>query len=133
MLRFSRNKIFERITYCFVSLSWASYYNLSEYLYKKPEYSSFCTNYRPQVILFTGRGCLPGGGLWQTPPGQNTSLGRYPPPVHAGIHTPWPVHAGIQPHCPVHAGIHAPPPLGHCSGRYASYWNAFLFVNLSFP
>ena len=24
-------------------------------------------------------------------------------------------------------GRHTPPPDGHCSGRYASYWNAFLF------
>ena len=23
-----------------------------------------------------------------------------------------------------------PPPDGHCSGRYASYWNAFLFQNM---
>ena len=35
----------------------------------------------------------------------------------------------------VHAGIHTllgrhPPADGHCSGRYASYWNAFLFIYL---
>ena len=81
------------------------------------------------VILFTGGVYhsmhwgrhLPG----RHPPGQtspplmqtHTPLGRHPPcPVHAGIHTP----------CPVHAGIH-PTPSGHCSVRYASYWNAFLF------
>ena len=56
----------------------------------------------------------------QTPTGQ-TPQGRHPPadtpcPVHAGIHTPFPVHTWIH------------PPDGHCSGRYASYWNAFLFV-----
>ena len=38
-------------------------------------------------------------------------LGRYPS-MHLGRHTP---AAG------------RPPPNGHCSGRYASYWNAFLF------
>ena len=27
--------------------------------------------------------------------------------------------------CPVHAGIHT---RGHCSGHYASYWNAFFFT-----
>ena len=31
-----------------------------------------------------------------------------------------------RPPCPVHAGIHHPPG-GHCSGRYACYWNAFLY------
>ena len=42
------------------------------------------------------------------------------------------------PPCPVHAGIHPradtplgryPPPNGHWSGRYASYWNAFLWIS----
>ena len=47
---------------------------------------------------------LSGGSVshWGRPPGQT------PPP---GRHTP--------------LGRH--PPNGHCSGRYASYWNAFLF------
>ena len=52
------------------------------------------------VILFTGW-----GGGWQaetSPP-----LGRHPP--------------GRQ---------SRPPGDGHCSGRYASYWNAFLFIYL---
>ena len=31
--------------------------------------------------------------------------------------------------CPVHAEIH---PGGHCSGWYASYWNAFLFTEILF-
>ena len=30
----------------------------------------------------------------------------------------------------MHWGRHPPPPDGHCSGRYASYWNAFLFKTL---
>ena len=44
------------------------------------------------------------------------------------------MHWSRHPPCPVHAGIHTPawadrtpPPDGHCSGWYASYWNAFLF------
>ena len=73
--------------------------------------------------------------LGRHPPGQTT-----PCPVHAGIHTP-PVHAGI--HSPsrhplpstcwdTHPTLPSacwdtPSPNGHCSGWYASYWNAFLF------
>ena len=42
---------------------------------------------------------------WQTPPLADTPLGRDPP------------------------GQTPPPPADcHCSGRYASYWNAFLFI-----
>ena len=60
--------------------------------------------------------------------------GQTPPyPVHAGIHTPHcPVHAGIHPPRPVHSGIHNPPYPVHgiqsTSGRYASHWNALLFM-----
>ena len=43
-----------------------------------------------------------------------------PCPVHAGIH-PLPSVCWETPPCPVHAGIRS------TSGRYASYWNAFLF------
>ena len=60
------------------------------------------------VILFTG------GGLSAS--------------VHAGIHTPWagtPSLAGTPPG-QVHPLAGTPPHDGHCSGRYASYWNAFL-------
>ena len=53
------------------------------------------------VILFTG-----GGGVWQT-----TCLGR---------HSPW---AETPPWA-------YPPPAGHCSGQYTSYWNAFLLINM---
>ena len=50
-------------------------------------------------------------------PGQTPPLGRHTPP------TPCPVHAGIHTHpCTVHAGIQS------TSGRYASYWNAYLLV-----
>ena len=71
------------------------------------------------VILFTGGVCLSACGdmsaqgsvclsaCWDThPPGQT--------PVRAG--TP---------------GQIPPAAHGHCSGRYASYWNAFLFINFS--
>ena len=63
-----------------------------------------------------------------TPPGQ-TSLGRHPPGRHPWADTP----PRQTPLCQVHAGIHTPLPSacwdrhGYCCGRYASYWNAFLF------
>ena len=48
-------------------------------------------------------------------------------------HPPW----ADMPPCPVHAGIHTHPlpsacwdSHGYCCGRYASYWNAFLFYDL---
>ena len=53
---------------------------------------------------------------WQTPP--RACLDTHPPP------------------CPVHAGIHTPLPSacwdtrGYCCGRYASYWNAFLYYTI---
>ena len=88
-------------------------------------------------ILSTGGGggsqhALGGGCLQQAPgqthPGQTPPRADTPCPVHTRIHTsPCPVHAGIHTSsCPVHAGIH-PTGSGHCSGRYASYWDAFLF------
>ena len=56
------------------------------------------------VILFTGE------GVWQTPP---------PPP---GRHSP---QVDTRP------GRHPPPRDGYCSGRYVSYWNAFLLISAS--
>ena len=38
------------------------------------------------------------------------------------------VHAGIHPMGRDHPGRH--PPGSHCHGRYASYWNAFLFPEI---
>ena len=95
------------------------------------------------VILFTG-------GVWQTPPQADTPLGRHspgqtPPPV--GRHPlPWkdtflgrhPPRQTPHPQADTPLGKpslwQTPPPLGrhppvdgHCSRRYASYWNAFLF------
>ena len=62
---------------------------------------------RLSVILSTG------GGVWQTPP-----LADITPPgtdILSGRYTP--ARAGTL-----------PPRDGHCSGRYASYGNAFLFI-----
>ena len=97
------------------------------------------------VILFTGMGNV-ADTPWQiTPP---LHPGRHPPGRHPplGRHSIGQTTPGLTPPCPVHAGIHTPlpsacwdthPPAqcmlgytpdlgGHCSGRYASYWNAFL-------
>ena len=82
----------------------------------------------------------PQGGIWQipslaenppsrdppgqrppgpTPPGQTHSLDKHPlgrhPPTWADTRPP----------------RQRPPSDGHCSGRYASYWNAFLFLNVT--
>ena len=57
-------------------------------------------------------GCLPMGPGGYTPPGRqpqvNNPLGRHPPNQTISL------------------GRHPPPRDGHCSGRYASYWNVFL-------
>ena len=79
--------------------------------------------YRPQrscgkVMFSQASVILSTGDVAETP------LDRHPP----GRHPLCPVHAGIHTASLVHAGINSPPPSdGHCCGRYASYWNAFLF------
>ena len=57
--------------------------------------------------------------------------GRHPPwadiPPWAGIPPPW---AGIPPpwaDIPLPVQTQPPQPDGYCSGRFTSYWNAFLF------
>ena len=95
-------------------------------------------------------------GIWQTPqadtPSRRTLLGRHPtwqmPPW---ADTPWsrqpPGRHPLQPNTPL--GRHPArqtlprqtppaqcmlgymPPGGHCAGWYTSYWNAFLFFNIS--
>ena len=67
------------------------------------------------VILFTG-GL---SGMENPPPGKETPLGRETPP---SSETP---HQGEPPSL----GRETPPPgIRSMSGRYASYWNAFLFT-----
>ena len=58
-----------------------------------------------------------------TPLGRTLPLGRHPP----GQTTPWADTPGQT----LPLGRH-PPADGYCSGRYASYWNAFLFESSSF-
>ena len=67
-------------------------------------------------------------------------LGRYTP---MGRYTPWQVHTHpppgrytppprqVQPRQVQPPGRYIPAHNGHCSGWYASYWNAFLFVIFS--
>ena len=56
--------------------------------------------------------------------------------MHAGIHTPLgrhpPAHTPVDRHPPADTPW-ADTPGGHCSGRYASYWNAFLFETKIVP
>ena len=98
-----------------------------------------------QGNVFTGvwdsvhRGGVCLSACWDThPPGRYIPLGRYPPSrytpsaqagtpcrqVHPpGRHTPRQVHPRRQLH-PHHDG--------HCSRRYASYWNAYLYFIILF-
>ena len=75
-----------------------------------------CDYYRPQTKLRKGNVFTPVchsvhiGGVH--PPLADTPLSRHPP----GRHPP---------------GRHPCPGDGHCSGQYASYWNAFLFFHRS--
>ena len=65
--------------------------------------------YRPQRSC-SQRGCLPQCMLgYTTTPRADTPLARHPPPEDR------------------HPSPGRPPADGYCSGRYASYWNAFLF------
>ena len=77
----------------------------------------------PRRDVCPGRGVCPGGGRHSsqadTPPGQTPRADPSP-----GRHLLCPVHAGIHlPPCTVHAGIQS------TSGRYVSYWNAYLLLN----
>ena len=82
------------------------------------------------------------GGLWRTPPGPGRhppGPGRHPPgpgtpPPGPGRHPPNQAHPRAQPP-PRGPGRPPPPPpreedcsIRSMSGRYASYWNAFLFT-----
>ena len=57
-----------------------------------------------------------------TPPGKTPSWAHTPPWAHLpGRHPPAQCMLGYTHPCPVHAGIHS------TSGKYVSYWNAFLY------
>ena len=77
---------------------------------------------------FVHRGCLLqcmlGYSSRQTHPWANTPLGRYPrqtPPRQTSL---W----ADTPRADTPPGRHPLPADSHCSGRYASYMNAFLFT-----
>ena len=89
-------------------------------------------NYRPQTKLQKGNVFTPVCDSVHrrgrcTPPGQTPPLGRHTP-----RQTPPPLRQTPRADTPLGK---TPPwadtPLrdGHCSGRYAFYWNAFLFYN----
>ena len=71
------------------------------------------------VILFTGVR-VADTPLGKYPPGQTDSLGRHPL-----AETPSP---GQTP--PDQCLLGYTPSSGHCSGQYASYWNAFLLEGM---
>ena len=95
-----------------------------------PPANEVCEGY-----VFTGV-CLStgGGSTWVGPPNQVYPLGRYTPrdQVHPldrytldHVHPPWDqVHPQDQVHPP---GSSACWEIRATSGRYASYWNAYLF------
>ena len=94
-------------------------------------WSSLCNRYVSNstlsVILFTGRRCVYVSMHWDRHP-----QGRHIPAC-TGADTP------LGKHIPACTGADTPPPgidtpqadtpqaVGYCCGRYASYWNAFLF------
>ena len=81
------------------------------------------------VILFTVGGGVYPSMHWDTPPLPSacwTPPGHTPLDTHLDPHT----HSWTHTH-PGHTAMDTPwtrppPSNGHCSGRYASYWNAFL-------
>ena len=75
---------------------------------------------KASVIPSTGEGCTP---LGQTPPRTDTPRGR-----HLPGQTPPP---GQTPSRQIPQTGRPLPQDGHCSGRYASYWNVFLLLLLT--
>ena len=113
----------QNISYCINE----NYYRSQTKLRKGKVSRSVCQEFCPQG------GCVSQHALRQTPPvstgrvvcipactGADTPLGRHPSWADTlPRQTP---HPGRHP-----LGRHTPPD-GHCSGRYASYWNAFLYL-----
>ena len=103
-------------------------------------FTGVCQSFHSQ-----GDVCL--SACWDTPPWADTpSLGRHPQSRHAPGQTPPsqtspsqtpPTDTPLGRHCPYLPGryppradtTHPPHPDGHCSGRYASYWNAFFVIS----
>ena len=105
------------------------------------------SNYRPQLscakVMFLPLSVILSIGDWRgsaTPPLGRHPPGRHPPPLgrypQADTLLPWADTPRQTPpsadtpqadsrSCAVHAGIQS------TSGRYASYWNAFLFLNVA--
>ena len=114
----------------------SSYYHL-QHICRKYMFS------QASVILFTGGGVYNSMHWGQHPPPlgrhplcrhppADTQLGRHPlplgrPPTRAD--TP---PGQIPPADTPRADTLPPPPDGHCNGRCASYWNAFLLINMTF-
>ena len=97
------------------------------------------TNYRPQRscegYVFTGVCLSTGGGgclsaCWDiTPPRSRHPPVADPPPPPRSRHPPEQTLPQEQtpPKADTPPEQTSPPRYGHCCGRYASYWNAFLF------
>ena len=84
--------------------------------------NGYVAYYRPQrscgkVIFSQASVILSTGGVCQTPPGRHPLCRHHPPGQTTSL-------LGRHP-----LGRHTPPADGYCCGRYASYWNAFLFLN----
>ena len=88
--------------------------------------------YRPKTKLWEGNVFTPvchsvhrAEGVYLSACWDTHTPGQTPPGKHpTGQTPPW---ANTHPWADTPPGRH-PPPGGHCRGRYASYWNAFLFI-----
>ena len=65
-----------------------------------------------------------------TPPGADTPRSGTPP--GGQVHSPRADNPLWDQVHPPRDQVHTPPRYGHCRGRYASYWNAFLFTMILF-
>ena len=96
----------------------------TEVLYYRPQRSCGKLMFLHLSIILSGGGCLPPCMLGYTPSWVDTPLLAETPWAPLGRPLPTPPWANTP------LGRHPPPPAdGYCSGWYASYWNAFLFVN----
>ena len=123
--------------------NWVIYFKVNKTLYYRPQCSCGKVMFsQASVILFTEGGVCPGGEcVWQTPPRQTPPwadtltppLARHTPPpdrhradTPPGQTPPRQTPTWQTPPSQTPPSRH-PPRDGYCSGRYASYWNAFLF------